>query len=569
MPHWSTDLILRSSRKRTLAPADRREPVNRRPVLLYAQSAGRQFVDRCCATAAAAGVRAGMTVAHARALLPVEQAVVELHQPQRELAALGALARWALRFSPIVAVDPPDGLLIDIAGCRRLFGSERRHVQLIAGATERLGFCARVAAAPTFACARAVARFGSGRRGGESGGGVAEGGQRRALAALPVEALGVEAASVDALREVGIDRIGHLFNLPRSSLAARFGRELLRRLDQAVGRAPETIDPVRPVAPPVVERVFAGPATQLEAVVLAVRGLLEELSNVLEHRECGARRLELRLDRPDAGPLSVTITLSRPSRDARHLWSLLGPKIESVNLGWGVERLRLAASGLGRLAHEDGTWAWSELGTDKKRLDRAFGELLDTLSNRLGPGRVVRVDPVESHLPERTFRLRPVTEAQGKKEKEPGSHPGDRPSLLLEAPEPITVIAMMPDGPPSWFRWRDTERRITASAGPERIAAEWWTRSARVAQHPARGRKTFGESYARAYERFIRVRDDDPPAPSGPIRERPRTHPREADDDEPAGETRDYFKVQDEQGRWLWIYRVLEQGCWFVHGLWA
>jgi protein ImuB len=440
-----------------------------------------------------------------------------------------------------------------------------------------------MAAAPTFACARAVARFGSGEESGWHAqrlgrqdavvrvktqrvvrGIVAEGEQRSALAALPVEALGVEAASVDALREVGIDRIGHLFDLPRSSLAARFGRELLRRLDQAVGRAPEMIDPVRPVAPPVVERVFAGPATQIEAVVLAVRGLLEELSNVLEHRECGARRLELRLDRPDAGPLSVTITLSRPSRDARHLWSLLGPKIESVNLGWGVERLRLAASGLGRLAHEDGTWAWSELGTDKKRLDRAFGDLLDTLSNRLGPGRVVRVDPVESHLPERTFRLRPVTEAQGKKEREPGLHPGDRPSLLLEAPEPITVIAMMPDGPPSWFRWRDTERRITASAGPERIAAEWWTRSARVARPPARGRKTFGESYARAYERFIRVRDDEPPAPSGPIRERPRTRPREADDDEPAGETRDYFKVQDEQGRWLWIYRVLEQGCWFV-----
>ncbi|MHC4711069.1 MAG: Y-family DNA polymerase [Planctomycetota bacterium] len=259
MPHWSTDLILRSSRKRTLAPADRREPVNRPPVLLYAQSAGRQLVARCCAAATAAGVRAGMTVAHARALLPVEQAVVELHQPQRELAALGALARWALRFSPIVAVDPPDGLLIDIAGCRRLFGDASRHVHLIGSATERLGFCARVAAAPTFACARAVARFGSGggggKSGGESGGLVAEGGQRRALAPLPVEALGVEAASVDALREVGIDRIGHLFDLPRSSLAARFGRELLRRLDQAVGRAPETIDPVRPVAPPVVERV--------------------------------------------------------------------------------------------------------------------------------------------------------------------------------------------------------------------------------------------------------------------------------------------------------------------------
>jgi protein ImuB len=261
----------------------------------------------------------------------------------------------------------------------------------------------------------------------------------------------------------------------------------------------------------------------------------------------------------------VTITLSRPSRDARHLWSLLEPKVESINLGWGVERLRLAASGLARLAHEDGAWGWASGGSaDRKRLDRAFGELLDTLSNRLGPGRVVRVDPAESHLPERTFRLRPVTEAQGKKEREPGSLPGDRPSLLLEEPEPITVIAMMPDGPPSWFRWRGMERRITASAGPERIAAEWWTRSAGVTRRPARGRKAFGESYARAYERFMLGR-----AATAPAGGRPRARSCEADDDEPAGETRDYFKVQDEQGRWLWIYRVLEQGCWFVHGLWA
>jgi protein ImuB len=239
--------------------------------------------------------------------------------------------------------------------------------------------------------------------------------------------------------------------------------------------------------------------------------------------------------------------------------------MESINLGWGVERLRLTASGLGRLAHEEGAWSWSGFGADRKRLDRAFGELLDTLSNRLGPGRVVRVDPAESHLPERTFRLRPVMEEEGKEAKEPGSLPGDRPSLLLEAPEPIAVIAMMPDGPPSWFRWRGTDRRITASAGPERIAAEWWTGGAGVARPPARRRKPLGEPYARAYERFMLGRA----APAEHTGSRPNEPLREADDDEPAGETRDYFKVQDEHGRWLWIYRVLEQGCWFVHGLWA
>jgi protein ImuB len=568
MPHWSTDLIRRRSRVPAGASAGRREPADRRPVILYEESAGRQLVARCCAQASAAGVGAGMTVAHARALLP-DGVVLEPHRPQREQAALEALARWAHRFSPIVALDPPDGLLIDIAGCRRLFGHERRHVHLVAGAVERLGFGARIAAAPTFACARAVARFGANGR-------IVTGrDQRKALAALPVEALGVGGATIEALREVGLERIGHLLKLPRPALPARFGPGLLRRLDQALGRAPETIDPVRPVAPPVVERVLAGPTTQLEAVVLIVRELLAELARALERRECGARRLELRLDRPDAGPLSVAITLSRPSRNAKHLWSLLEPKVEAINLGWGVERLRLAAPVLGRLVHEDGAWGWSESGPDRKRLDRAFGELVDTLCNRLGPGRVVRVDPAESHLPERTFRLHPATEAQGKEAKDAGPLPGDRPSLLLAEPEPITVIALMPDGPPSWFRWRGTEQRITASAGPERIAAEWWEEGTekkgteglrdRGTEGKRRRAGRFGESYARAYERFMLGRERDGAEEGARIE---TTQSLSASVPQSLS-SRDYFKVQDEHGRWLWIYRVSGRSDWFVHGLWA
>ncbi|MHC4220061.1 MAG: Y-family DNA polymerase, partial [Planctomycetota bacterium] len=392
MPYWSTDLIQR--RNRSSGSAGRPEPV-----LLYTESAGRQLVARRCARATAAGVRPEMTVAHARALLPAGQVTVEPHQPRRELVQLGALGRWALRFSPIVAVDSPDGLLVDIAGCQRLFGGEDRLVDRIAGAVEGLGFQVRVEAAPTFACAWAMARYGPGP-----------------LEALPVEALRVDRASVEGLREVGIERIGHLLAMQRSSLAARFGHGLLRRLDQATGKTPEMIDPVRPAAPPVVERFFTGPVTQLEAITLTVRELLVELADVLGQRESGARRLELRFDRLDAEPLSVAVVLSRPSRDVSHLWSLLAPRLESINLGWGVERLRLAASRPGKLTHEDEQWPWAGGETvDAKRLDRDLGELLDILSNRLGPDRVTRVEPIESHLPERTFRLHPALE-----EKTPG-----------------------------------------------------------------------------------------------------------------------------------------------------
>jgi protein ImuB len=505
MPHWPTDLILRR-RQAVRSSADRPD---RPPVLLYVETAGRQLVTRCCEQAAAAGVRAGLTVAHARALLTSDDAVIMPQQPERDQAALKTLARWALRFSPIVATDPPDGLSLDVAGCERLFGGERRLLDLIADAVEGLGFRTRVAMAPTFACAWAVTRFGAAGRTI-----VCEGNHRRVLADLSVAALRLEQNVVKALGEVGIERIGHLLALPRSSLPARFGHELLRRLDEAVGRAPETIDPVRPVSPVLVERVFSGPVKQPEAIDLTVRELVAELSGVLERRECGARRIELRVDRFDAGPLLETLTLSRPSRDARHLWSLLRPRVESINLGWGVERLCLAAPHLGRLPHEDQTWAWAGESTDHRKLDQSFGELLDTLGNRLGQERVVRAEPVASHLPERwgqKERGQTLLPAAGKGVCPPFS--ADRPSLLLERPEPVEVIAMTPDGPPSWFRWRGLDQCVTVSAGPERLAMEWWRGSS-----PA---------------------------------------------------TRDYFKIQDEHGRWLWIYRTLESGRWFVHGLWA
>ena len=522
--------VVGSRAQNPLSPAGRRPNVP--PILLYATTAGRQIVVRRCEQAAAAGVRETMTLAHARALLPRGNVLVKPHQPHRELMALKALARWALRFSPIVAVDPPDGVLIDIAGCERLFHGERQLLTAITTAVAHLGFQNRLASASTFACAWAIARFGSPDQFI-----VPNARERKVLEPLPIAALRVDQATIEALREVGIDRIGHLLNVPRSSLGARFGAPLLGRLDQAMGKAAETIDPVRPVEPPMVERIFAGPTTQLEAIQLTVRELLEELSEHLQQRECGVRLLELRFDRIDAQPIRETITLSRPSRDAKHLWSLLGPRVESINLGYGVERVALTAQRWARLSHVQ-MKQWGSDAEAAGNVDRDVGALVDALANRLGSDRIMRAEPIETHVPERAFRYCAVMEEQrhgatpqclaasqrrARGERDEGIIDADRPPVLLERPEPITVMALTPDGPPARLRWRGMEQRITASAGPERIAHEWW--------HLAPGEYTGGKSNEVG--------------------------------------NRDYFKVQDERGCWLWVYRVVETGRWFVHGLWA
>jgi protein ImuB len=488
--------------------------------------ASRQLVARCCDRAAAAGVRQGMTLAHARALLSADHLTVADFDPAGDLARLHALARWATRFTPLVTADPPDGLLLDVAGCQRLFRGERALVDRLIRDVERLGFQCRPAVAPTFGCAWAMARFAQPRQHTPS---VPDDGVRQALVNLPVAGLRLDEATQTALRELGIESIGQLLDLPRRSLPARFGETLLLRLDQALGQAVETIDPVRFTELPRSEMVFDGPTTQLKAIDLAVRRLLDDLANQLEHRGCGVRQLDLTLARSDAGPVAVTVNLSRPSRNAKHLWSLLAPRLEQADLGFGIERVELVARHVGRLRHRQ-LRQWSEPSDRHADADESLGELFDTMISRLGPARVTRVRNIETHLPERAFDHQPIHQAAGPHgDDTPRALPHDRPSMLFRRPEPAMVVAVAPDGPLSRLRWRRQDHPVVTCRGPQRISREWW-------RHPT-------------------------------TRAGPSTAAKRPDALAPA--TRDYFMVQTATGQWLWVFRQLETGCWFVHGLWA
>jgi protein ImuB len=507
------------------AEARRRGGARAREVILIAARVGqRREVVGFCDLAQRAGVRIGMTVSDARALLgPAAVRIVD-HAPERDAAALGALARWAVRFSPRVAMDPPDGLLLDVTGCDRVHGGEARLASQLIAAVERLGFSARGAIAPTFGCAWGVARFGEGGdgatdlRAGQWHGWtiVPEGGVRAALHDLPTAALRIDEDAIAGLAEVGVERVGELLALPRGALRSRFGPELSQRLVQALGEGIETIDAVRPAAPPQAERVFDGPTARWEAIAMVARDLVDDLCAQLGSRERGAMRLELTLERSDAEPVVLEIQLAGPSRDRRHLWSLLRPKLERANMGFGVERMELVARRSARIAHRQAQ-RWREDGAESQQRERQLAELVDALSSRLGADRVLRAQMVESHIPERAERMAPALragEVRGRKAQTPAVAPGDRPTMLLPRPESARVITVAPDGPVLSMQWGGREDlRIVTSVGPERIEGEWWRRA------------------------------------------------------EPG---RDYFKLQDEGGRWLWVFRQRSaHPAWFVHGIWV
>ncbi len=466
-----------------------------------------------------------MTLAHARALLPFEGTHIEAFDPRRDETALRALASWGGRFSPLVAPDPPDGLLMDITGCAHLFRGERAMLTQVVNRSRRLGFRARAATASTFGCAWALARF---QR--KPGIVIRDGQEREALRQLPVRGLRIDEDIEEALFDVGIERIGELFDLPRASLPSRFGDDLLLRLDQALGRAMEMIEPVRPTPPLRVDRHFDGPTKHTESIEVALRGLIDLLCQELARLESGVRRLEIELERSDMTPASISIRCSYPSRDPKHLWTLIGPRFEKTHLGFGVEGLSLTAARVGRLPHRQAQRWRDEDGARDRELERELGMMLDALTSRLGEDRITRVEPVETHVPERAYRHLMISADAPKAEAIIAS--GDRPTKLFDTPERIEVLAMTPDGPPSWMRWRGREMRIAMSVGPERITGEWW-RWRTQSVH----RRQVGEEFETVIAGALRARD--------------------------------YFRVQEEAGRWIWVFRDHGQSRWFAHGEWV
>lgn len=469
-----------------------------------------------------------MDLSHARSLIPAHvQTHVEEHRPLRDEAMLQRLAGWALRYSPTVAPDPPDGLLLDATGMERLYRSEvkagssaavdlqgeRALSRALGEALVRRGFAVRIAVAGTFAAARALARCAP-----DCITHVAPGRDREALAPLPMAALGLDGPLLTACDEIGLTKIGHLFDLPRAALASQFGEELLRRVDRALGLAPELIEPVHPEPPPRAELLFEGPSDRWDALAGAAREVLDRLSAVLDARCLGVRDLELEVLRPSGlAAERRRVQLSRPSASRRHLWAMLRPVLECVDLTAGVEGVALTALDVGRRrARQAALGAGRRAEAD----DAEWGEIVDTLVLRLGAENVLRFEPLESHLPERAFRPRPATEAATSRAITAAVTSADRPTRLFAPSRPARVILRAPDGPILQVAWEGGRQNVVASRGPERIGAEWW-------------------------------------------RALPATTPSAGTSD------RDYFRVQTEEGAWLWVGRCVDTGQWFVHGDWA
>jgi protein ImuB len=456
LPTWPTDRLRRKMGAAAPDPAA--------SLVLVGQAGRQREVVAANAAAIKAGLRVGMPATKAQAL--VKELVIHHANPAADAEALERLAVWALRYSPVVATDDPDGLVIDATGASHLHGGENAMLTDVISRLEAVGMTARAAMADTRGAAHALARFAA-----RPTLVVPERESAERIKPLPIAALRLAPDMVDDLRRLGFERVSDLMATPRAPLTLRFGPELGRRLDQATGRTGEPIEPVRP--PDIVEtqQLFAEPIGAPETIARYVAKLTAKLCVELELRGLGARRLDLLFGLVDNRVQAIRVSTAQPVRDVKRLTRLLCDKIEKVDPGFGIEIMRLAATAAEPFATRQ---AISSL-IDEPEAD--VSGLIDILSNRLGENRLYRFAPVASDVPERSVH-RISAAAPDTGDGWPTHWP--RPVRLLAPPEAIETVALLPDHPPVNFTWRGSRRRVRRADGPERVFGEWWKRDAEL-----------------------------------------------------------------------------------------
>lgn len=426
--------------------------------VLAAPERGRMVVKAISAAAQAKGISTGMVVADCRAIFPT-LAVFD-DDPELTGKLLRALAEWCLRYTPIAAVDLPDGLILDVSGCPHLWGGERGYLKDIISKLSGYGYHVRAAIADTIGTSWAVSRF------GKVSPIVEPGMQNEALRLLPVAALRFEQSVVDRMNKLGLYQAGSIIKMPRSAIRRRFGAQTVERLAQALGEETEAIEPVLPIQPYQERLPSLEPIRTATGIEIAIRHLLEKLCHRLQQEEKGLRKAILKLYRVDGKTQQVEIGTSRPSSHTEHLFKLFELKINTIAPALGIELFILEAPVVEELPGVQETF-WKTAGCNYKEV----AELLDKLAGKIGMQAIHRYLPDEQFWPERSIKL-----ASNLDEMPSTNWPTDlpRPIHLLNTPEAIDVMVRIPDYPPVHFRYKGQLHLVKKADGPERIEQQWW-----------------------------------------------------------------------------------------------
>lgn len=497
-PHLGADLLIRRDPQLVDVPLAIVQDQHNAQVLTSLNGAAQGY-----------GLRVGQPVRDAHAMC--ETLITRTRSVQGEAGFLDSLQRWAGKFSPWVATEAEDGLVIDLTGCAHLYGGEGALMQVVQQDCNDLGLTLRMGLADTRGAAWALARFAGQMAGSHRSGDAIDqearatrsrAGKRRhwtkggaapviplgpdatahriaapgqmysALGPLPIAALRLEPELTAQLARLGLRRISDLLGQPRAGLARRFGRALVMRLDQAMGAAPEPVSPARPSDHFAVRLTLPDPIGLEDDMLAGIDRLLPRLCESLKTKGRGARRVRLQAFRSDHGIESIEVGLARASHDPARIRPLLALKLGAIDAGFGIDMLRIEAlqsepvHGQAAAGHLDAGHAANKRLAQSTALD----DLIGRIGARVGLEAITRLHPASSHIPEKTSTV--LAAAWSKPHDGAWPTPATPRPVLMWRPEPVAA----PDTPrvPQVFRWRGQDLTRVRAIGPERIAPEWW-----------------------------------------------------------------------------------------------
>lgn len=428
------------------------------PFVFSTSDKNRLIISACNPIALSRGLRVGMRLADAKAIIPDLR--VQQDSADRETKLLTAIGEWCIRYTPLVALDLPDGLIFDCSGCTHLWGGEEQYINEVTARFKLKGYTVKAAIADTIGAAWAIARFSKNTI-------IAPNTHRNALSTLSPTALRLDDVILDKLRKLGFRTIQSFSSLPNSNLRRRFGDQLLLRMMQAYGEVEESFKPLH-VPEPYHERLSSlEPIRTRVGIELAIQQLLRVMCCRLVDEGKGIRNAVFKTFRIDGKQQCIDIGTNQATCNISHLYKLFEQKIETIRPGLGIELFVLEATRV-----EDADVSQKSLWTGKTGLgDNGVLELLDKLAGKVGIRAIKRYLPQERYWPERSLKT-----TSDLKELPQTYWPTDatRPTQLLSVPELIQVTAPIPDYPPMNFRHNDNLHVVKRADGPERIEREWW-----------------------------------------------------------------------------------------------
>jgi protein ImuB len=472
------------------------------PFVLSAPDHGRKVITAINEQALTKGIESGMVVADARAIFPSLEVLDD--DPALSGKLLKVISEWCIRYTNIVAIDPPDGIIMDVTGASHLWGGEKKYINDILLRLKKRGYDVRVTIADSIGTAWAIAHY------GKKSAIVESGKQMEALLSLPPSALRLEKNVADRLHKLGLHQIRNFISMPRSALRRRFGKGLIQKLNQALGNEEESIIPVQPFEPWCERLPCLEPIVTASGIEIALHRLLSAICGRMRQKGMGIRKAIFTGFRIDGKLEKIEIGTHRATLNEKHLYKLFENKIQTIEPAAGIELFMIEAMQTEKIStHQDKFWD-AICGLEAPELS----ELLDRLGNRFSNSPLKRFLPSEHYLPEKSFK-ESVSLTESSDISWLTGRP--RPLQILSRPELIEVTAPIPDYPPMLFRYQGKLHKIKKADGPERIEQEWW------------------------------IQD---------------------------GPHRDYYAVEDEEGKRYWLfrsghYKENEKPKWFIHGFFA